>query len=232
MTINNLTLPFPDFKYSETINPEEFDANNGLIKDKINEMITMFTNSGIGTSAFAYPTDLNNVTDSGFYYANGSTLNTPKAPYYYKVIVAGGNDVSQIAIGVGIDSVHYRTRNGSTWGIWMQIYGFGGWTPIALWTGFRPYSGGGTFTTPAAYRDSEGFVQLKGLVEPIAGQPNGVGSWIARLPSPFIPEQTYRFSCAHDSGSCNIQVTSDGTVEVQTAYSSYIFLDSIRFKGV
>jgi hypothetical protein len=108
--------------------------------------------------------------------------------------------------------------------------GFTGYTTMTLWDGFRPYSQGGTFTTPALYKDDKGFVTMKGLVEPSGTISVGVGSWITQLPNGWLPEQTYRFPCSHDSGSCNIQVRSDGVVEVQTPFSSYIFLDNIRFR--
>lgn len=39
MAIENMTLPYPDFKYSEVINSEEFDSNNDTIKNKVNEIV-------------------------------------------------------------------------------------------------------------------------------------------------------------------------------------------------
>jgi hypothetical protein len=32
LAISNLALPYPDFKYAEIINADEFDANNAAIK--------------------------------------------------------------------------------------------------------------------------------------------------------------------------------------------------------
>jgi hypothetical protein len=40
MTIQNLTIPYPDFKFDEIINPEAFDLNNDAIKVKTNEIVT------------------------------------------------------------------------------------------------------------------------------------------------------------------------------------------------
>lgn len=39
MAIANVTLPYPDFKYADVINADEFDANNLVLSDKINEII-------------------------------------------------------------------------------------------------------------------------------------------------------------------------------------------------
>jgi hypothetical protein len=42
LTITNLSIPYPDFKYAETINPDQFDANNQAFQDKVNELIAYF----------------------------------------------------------------------------------------------------------------------------------------------------------------------------------------------
>lgn len=39
LTINNLTIPYADFKYADIINADEFDANFAIIVDKLNEVI-------------------------------------------------------------------------------------------------------------------------------------------------------------------------------------------------
>jgi hypothetical protein len=49
LTINSLTIPYPDFKYADFINADEFDANFGVIVDKLNEMLT--ANFGIETGS-------------------------------------------------------------------------------------------------------------------------------------------------------------------------------------
>lgn len=39
MTITQLSIPYPDFRISTIIQPEEFDINNGSIVDKVNLII-------------------------------------------------------------------------------------------------------------------------------------------------------------------------------------------------
>lgn len=45
MPISNLTIPFPDFKYGEIMNPDAFDTNNEAIKTKVNEIATELNSS-------------------------------------------------------------------------------------------------------------------------------------------------------------------------------------------
>lgn len=45
MAISNLTIPYPDFKYADTINADEFDANNAGIVDKINEIVPVLNSA-------------------------------------------------------------------------------------------------------------------------------------------------------------------------------------------
>jgi hypothetical protein len=51
MTINNLAIPYPDFKFADTINADEFDANNDAIKTKVNEVVDLLNggNSSVVT---------------------------------------------------------------------------------------------------------------------------------------------------------------------------------------
>lgn len=42
MAISNFTIPYPDFKLNDTIQPDEFDDNNNRIVNKVNEIITTF----------------------------------------------------------------------------------------------------------------------------------------------------------------------------------------------
>lgn len=39
MAINNVTIPFPDFKLQEVIDPDQFDANNASLVNKTNELV-------------------------------------------------------------------------------------------------------------------------------------------------------------------------------------------------
>lgn len=41
MAIENLYLPYPDFKLQEIIDPEQFDTNNEYTKSKINEVLNV-----------------------------------------------------------------------------------------------------------------------------------------------------------------------------------------------
>lgn len=47
MAINPLSIPYPDFRFDEIINPEAFDLNNDAIKGKVNELVTIANNSEI-----------------------------------------------------------------------------------------------------------------------------------------------------------------------------------------
>lgn len=48
MTIQNLTVPFPDFKLQDIINPDQFDSNFNAIQSKINEMIPVISSGSSG----------------------------------------------------------------------------------------------------------------------------------------------------------------------------------------
>jgi hypothetical protein len=39
MTIAKVAIPYPDFKYADVINPDEFDANNAAFKVKMDEVV-------------------------------------------------------------------------------------------------------------------------------------------------------------------------------------------------
>lgn len=57
MTIQQLQISYPDFQMGATINPQEFDTNNGEIVAKINEIIGA-TNSTVlfeNIASFIYP---------------------------------------------------------------------------------------------------------------------------------------------------------------------------------
>lgn len=45
MTVQNLAIPYSDFKLQEIIDPEQFDLNNADIVSKMNEVITAFNNA-------------------------------------------------------------------------------------------------------------------------------------------------------------------------------------------
>lgn len=54
MVMSNLIIPFPDFKFADIINPEEFDANTASIKAKVNEIIASANlNSVVGSDGKA-----------------------------------------------------------------------------------------------------------------------------------------------------------------------------------
>jgi hypothetical protein len=44
MAVQDLTIPYPDFKFDEIINPEAFDLNNEAVKAKLNELIALLNN--------------------------------------------------------------------------------------------------------------------------------------------------------------------------------------------
>lgn len=57
--INKEVLPFPDFKYNDIMNPDEFDQNNASLKGKIDEVIDVVNdNTDKLTSQIAIVTSL------------------------------------------------------------------------------------------------------------------------------------------------------------------------------
>lgn len=47
MSINSLSISYPDFRLNDTIDPEQFDVNNADLVSKINEVVT-YLNTDIG----------------------------------------------------------------------------------------------------------------------------------------------------------------------------------------
>jgi hypothetical protein len=100
MAISNLTIPYPDFKYNDTINPDEFDSNFDAIKTKVNELV-----SNINSPS------LRNFSDTGGdgkYLAIGENSTNNKFSFYSKYVS---------------DNSNYRTVASVTPdGIWTQTY--------------------------------------------------------------------------------------------------------------
>jgi hypothetical protein len=114
LAISNLALPYPDFKYAEIINADEFDANNAAIKAKVDEIIAgTYTKTESGTTFITKKNpDISWAGLAGFNgwrnYTGGGTF----APLQYRknelalvslrgLVEAGGADTKITTLPVG-----------------------------------------------------------------------------------------------------------------------------------
>jgi hypothetical protein len=162
------TKKVADLSDKPTLNASElknqFDAAPDELRQYFNNLVDALTNSGVAGPAYSYPVDLNNVSDSGFYYANNNTLNTPVTGRWYKVLVLGGSDITQVAFGVSDTSIVYRTKNGGTWNAWTKfaVDASSSWVNLSLVNGWANYNNG--YRTAQYMKDVTGDVCLRGLV--------------------------------------------------------------------
>jgi hypothetical protein len=122
MTIDNFTMPFPDFKNNEIINPDQFDANNLAITTKLNEILGF---PGIkGQAVQLVDFDLNNLDTTGFYWCYGNTLNSPinLGAWGYVVNIKMANDARrQIFFQFNDVHMYIRFQYNGTWYGWNSV---------------------------------------------------------------------------------------------------------------
>lgn len=96
------------------------------------------------------------------------------------------------------------------------------------WFGMTGMSGWSNYGTPynnlQYCKDGLGFVVIRGLV-----QGGAASTQITVLPAGYRPVNTYSFPVVTSGGFARIDVKNDGTVWLNGSFSSFLFLDGIRF---
>lgn len=75
-------------------------------------------------------------------------------------------------------------------------------------------------------KDNFGFVTMRGLV-----QGGSANTQITVLPAGYIPANTYSFPVVTANGFARVDVKNDGSVWLNGSFSSFLFLDGIRFRA-
>jgi hypothetical protein len=126
MTIQNFTMPFPDFKNGEIINPDQFDANNSAIATKFNEILGFPGINGMAKQLTDF--DLNNLDITGFYWCYGNTLHSPFNPsgastsWMYVVNIKLADDARRQILYMYNDvHMYVRYQLGGTWYGWVCV---------------------------------------------------------------------------------------------------------------
>jgi hypothetical protein len=101
-------------------------------------------------------------------------------------------------------------------------------SPETTWGGLPGMSGWSNYGVPynslQYKRDAANFVVIRGLV-----QGGSASTQITVLPDGFRPLKTYSFPVVTLSGFARIDVKADGSVWLNGSFSSFLFLDGIRF---
>jgi hypothetical protein len=231
----SFTKKVADLPDKPTLNASElknqFDAAPEELRGSFNNLIDALTNAGVAGPAYSYPVDLDNVADSGFYYANDKTLNTPVPGRWYKVLVLGGTDVTQVAFGVTDTSIVYRIKNSGVWNARTKFAAdaSASWANLSLVNGWANYNNG--YRTAQYKKDVNGDVCLRGMVS------SGTATYgyvLFNLPAGFRPQadEIVDTVCYNGSsrllGSLRIQVNGDVTVDYLPG-NAWVSINNIRF---
>jgi hypothetical protein len=102
------------------------------------------------------------------------------------------------------------------------------WNEVTPSSPFSNY--GGTWDTCGYMKDSNGVVHLKGLVH---GDATSGSRVIFTLPSGYRPSASRMFATMHAGSpdvALRVDIYSNGTVQIDTAHSSWVSLSEISFK--
>jgi hypothetical protein len=79
---------------------------------------------GLGAGATEVYADLDDISEPGFYAAPATTLNLPVGSANYNVITSqrNANNQAQVAFGEVADSMWIRTKTGTVWQPWTEVY--------------------------------------------------------------------------------------------------------------
>ncbi len=200
---------------------------------------TTWIAEGVNTSGTAHFTDFDTVDRSGFYIAE----NAAHAPYdsggiyglYWALIhleplVPTGGNRLQLAMKQDVvlttPVLYLRTGiPGGVWAAWQPVHDDTGWIAPLLATNWSNF--GGSEVT-AAYRLTNGIVELRGLVKKSVALV--AGDVIFTLPSFCIPAKEWIFVAASAGGYTELRVGVTGLVYIQAGGSaSWTSLAGVRF---
>jgi streptogramin lyase len=96
------------------------------------------------------------------------------------------------------------------------------------WIGMTGMSGWSNYGAPynnlQYCKDAAGFVVIRGLV-----QGGSASTQITVLPTGYRPSKVYCFPVVTANGFARVDVKDDGSVWLNGSFSSFLFLDGIRF---
>lgn len=248
MTINALAIPFPDFKFNETINPEEFDSNNAVILAKVNEVIALLNNvdtttgsTMITSSTGSVKVSVNDTSKSileeivqagqGFhtFYAVGGSRDLPSSG----VSIRGFAHMTSATIGyvVALDYrnnlyTNYYDANASVWLGWSGTFKV--LAPTSIVNSWVNYGGSDPVVQ---YTKSGNLIVLKGIVK------NGTitpGTVIFTLPVGYRPlERTYANGICSGNVPVRFTIDTNGAVSVYSTNfnNTWVQFDGITFIG-
>jgi hypothetical protein len=170
-----------------------------------------------------------------------------------------GADIDESSVGevpsaTGADSANFATTAGDANQLdgkdstQFQLVGSEGWTNLVLqnasagaschWQNFP-----GAFATPGYFRDSDGIVHLRGVVQAVDGAPNACGAIpgldevISTLPAGYLPQFRAQFPVTSNNAPGRVDVAPNtGQIVAQPGYPTYanmkvfVSLDGISFR--
>lgn len=108
-----------DTKASQEDAEEGLDNDKGMTPLRTHQAFGQF---GLGVST-VYSDDLDDLTASGFYYADDSATNTPDGIEGHVIAVQhpNGDDTCQLFITLDADTVYFRRRKEEVWSDWVSL---------------------------------------------------------------------------------------------------------------
>ena len=159
-----------DFLYVEKITDSDkgigYNYDFGKTSKKLSDLSVDIKNINNIPQNVKKPTDLNNISTNGFYWATSSTLNSPGSISYAILhFQVDGNNATQIAYPYHIKDSQIlmrRTINGmSNWSEWRGNNPNSDWTPLTLQNNWVNYGGSEPI---AEIKLQNGIVYTRGLI--------------------------------------------------------------------
>lgn len=198
--VNNIVLPYADFKFQEIINPDQFDANNGSLASKINEILPFINGQNLNYVTGAPKLSASASTDNilsmivsegvGFHtlYASSVSQGLPTARSF--------RGISQItSVGYGwawmtdsLNNFYTNYLDAGVWSGWRTYISDAppAWTTLPLSGVVQAYSTGYT----PRYTKIGNTVYIEGAVKNISA----INTVVSTLPTGYRPGMTASFS--------------------------------------
>lgn len=175
--------------------------------------------------------DLDNVMTTGFYYNNSTAESATilNVPYKraFSLLVERHAGWKQTFTNYEIDAQYTWVRNhyNGVWGSWVQTVGTMGSIGISYQNGWGNY--GGIYPNGHYWKDSFGYVHLRGMIEG-GGKP--ANSVIGNLPSGYRPLSREVFlTVGHPNVPVRIDIEQNGNILASTATQGWVSLSGISF---
>lgn len=119
-----------------------------------------------------------------------------------------------------------RQSSGDVYFNFNPRYASTNWTSLTLDNGWVTYSSG--YNAPAYYRDSDGFVHIRGMIRSGTVANDLV---VATLPAGYRPARRELQNCYSNAGIMRCDVDASGNIRIYPSTNSWFSLDNITFRA-